>query len=238
MLYIIQMLVIWLVHIFGKNKRLLTFQKRYKQCLNRQYINNRNKRFSSSWDLYEKKEIFHMLTVLQCYISHILSVLAIKHKYLAYCVSSRSVHPDLSSFITIKTKFWTGSFYFVGNVPWRPLHHVCWWTKLLLHQSEFRCVTGGLKSRLLSHCAYPWCSSASRRPPQTRPFREFLCKPRQIIPSITGSPGSAQLGREHGIQAGPCIEEFKTSAVRVRSGIGAGSFPWLNSQHTWRCFTS
>ncbi len=178
MLYIIQMLVIWLVHIFGKNKRLLTVQKSYKQCLNRQYINNRNKRFSSSWDLYEKKEIFHMLTVLQCYISHILSVLAIKHKYLAYCVSSRSVHPDLSSFITIKTKFWTGSFTL--SVMFLEDHYTmcAWWTKLLLHQSEFRCVTGGLKSRL-----------ASRRPPQTRPFREFLCKPRQIIPSITGSPG-------------------------------------------------
>lgn len=81
--YLIKMLlVIWLVRIFGTNKRLLAVQKRHKLCLNKQYINNRNKKWYSSWDLYEKKEIFHMLTVLQFYISYILSVLAIKHKSL------------------------------------------------------------------------------------------------------------------------------------------------------------
>ncbi len=111
-------------------------------------------------------------------INHNLTVLAIKHKSLeCYCVSSRSVHSEPSSFITIETKFWTGSFYFIGNVPWRTLHHV-WWTHAVVIASVWvRCVTVGLKSRSLSHCAYPWCSSASGWAPQNRPFRECLCKP-------------------------------------------------------------
>lgn len=77
-------------HLWHKQKALAV-QKRHKRCLNRQYINNRNKKWYSSWDLYEKKEIFHMLTVLQFYIGHILTVLAIKHKSLECLLCLQSI---------------------------------------------------------------------------------------------------------------------------------------------------
>lgn len=67
---------------------------------------------------------------------------------------------------------------------------------------------------------YLSCSLAFRRDPQNRPFRECLCKPGQIIPPIIGSLGSALLRREERIQAGPCGEGLKTSAVRAKSGSG------------------